>query len=211
MTHRLGGRPSSGRRRGASAVALNLPPTVRLRVSPAGFRRLCGANPDLRLERTAEGVLVAMSPAGSDSGRRNALLTARLVNWAVADGTGVPFDSSAGFTLPNTAVRAPDVSWVTRERWDALTPAEKRTFSAIYPDFAAELRSPSDTRAEVQAKMREYLAQGTRLGWLIDPEAEEVEVYRPGRPVEVLKRPDSLPGEDVLPGFVLDLKGILFD
>src|SRR5689334_8926630 len=152
-----------------------------------------------------------MSPAGMDSGRRNAFLTAQLVVWAKGNGTGVAFDSSAGCTLPNSAIRSPDACWMTKERWNQLADTQKQVFSPVCPDFVVELRSPSDTKAEVREKMQEYLDQGARLGWFLDPIDETVEIYRPGRPVEVLKRPATLSGQDVLPGFDLDLAGILFD
>jgi len=137
-----------------------VPPGVRLRVTPDDFWQLCIANSDLRLERTARGRLVVMAPAGSDSGMWNADLTAQVVVWAKTDGTGVPFDSSAGFTLPNGAVRAPDASWIVRERWDALTREQKDRFSPICPDFVVELTSPSDTRTAAGKKMAEYINEG---------------------------------------------------
>jgi Uma2 family endonuclease len=182
-----------------------------LRLTDRAFGKLCAANPDLKLERTARGELVIMPPAGADSGRRNLDLCAQLWNWNRRTGLGIAFDSSAGFTLPNTAIRGPDATWMARERWDALPQSERETFAHVCPDFVAELRSKSDKLFELRAKMREYIAQGIRLGWLIDPKIGKVAIYRPGRPVEVLKRPATLSGEDVLPGFVLDLKGILFD
>lgn len=182
-----------------------------LRLSDAAFWKLCRANPDLRLERTAKGELVVMPPAGPDSSRRNMSLGAQLWNWNERTGLGVAFDSSAGFTLPNTAIRGPDATWMTRERWDALTQDERERFAHVCPDFVAELRSRSDGMKDLRKKMLEYLAQGVRLGWLIDPKGQSVLIYRPGRPVETLKQPKSLSGEDVLPGFVLGLKGILFD
>jgi Uma2 family endonuclease len=182
-----------------------------LRLTDRAFEKLCAANPDLRLERTSRGELVVMSPAGSMSGRRNAKLILRLGNWAETDGTGEFFDSSAGFTLPNTAIRGPDASWMLRERWEALSEDDRERFSHVCPDFVAELRSRSDKKKDLRAKMREYITQGARLGWLIDPKIARVEIYRPGRPVELLKRPATLSGEDVLPGFVLDLDGILFN
>jgi Uma2 family endonuclease len=190
---------------------LAVPPDVRLRASDQDFWRLCQANPDLRLERTARGDLIIMPPVGTESGGRNARLTMRLGVWAEADGTGKHFDSSTGYTLPNGNTRSPDASWVHKERWNELTPEQKEKFAPICPDFAVELCSPSDDKEDVRKKMREYMSQGLRLGWLIDPFDSTVEVYRPGRPVEALKRPATLSGEDVLPGFVLDLKGILFD
>jgi len=182
-----------------------------LRLSDAAFWKLCRANPDLRLERTAKGELVVMPPAGAESSRRNMSLGAQLWNWNQRTGLGVAFDSSAGFTLPNTAIRGPDATWMTRERWDALSPDERDRFSHVCPDFVVELRSKSDGMKDLRKKLHEYLAQGVRLGWLIDPKSRTVLIYRPGRPVEVLKAPLTLSGEGVLPGFVLDLKGILFD
>ncbi len=195
----------------APPIALAVPPGVRLQVSDDDFGALCTANRDLRLERTAQGDLIVMAPAGSESGGRNAVLTGRLYIWAAADGAGVSFDSSAGFRLPNGATRAPDASWIRNDRWNALTPEQKRGFAPICPDFAVELCSPSDDRKLASEKMREYVDNGLRLGWLLDPDDGRVEIHRPGRPVEVLDRPATLSGEDVLPGFTLDLKGILFD
>ncbi|MFO0960794.1 MAG: Uma2 family endonuclease [Isosphaeraceae bacterium] len=175
------------------------------------FQRLCRDNPDLRLERTAGGELIVMSPAGSNSGRRNFLIAGPLWAWNQANGLGVAFDSSTGFTLPNGAIRSPDASWIVQARWDALTPAERDTYAPICPDFVVELRSPSDTLRELRAKMREYRSHGARLGWLIDPSRKSATIYRPGRRPEALKSPASLSGEDVLPGFTLELKGILDD
>ena len=193
-------------------VALELTPDVRLFVSPEGFRRLCGANPDLRLERTARGAIEAMPPAFGGTGARNCRLTTQVGSWAWNDGTGTAFDSSAGFTLPNEAVRSPDASWIRNERWHALTEEQRdNSFSPICPDFVVELRSRTDRLKKLQKRMREYIEQGARLGWLIDPIRGTVEIYRPGRPVDRLMKPDSLSGEDILPGFVLDLKGILFE
>jgi Uma2 family endonuclease len=133
------------------------------------------------------------------------------MSWVKQTGLGQAFDSSTGFTLPNTAIRSPDASWLAQDRWDALTSEEKQRFAPLCPDFVAELRSPTDPLKEVRAKLREYMAQGARLGWLIDPKRREVEIYRPSQPVETLKDPRTLSGEGVLPGFTLDLKGILFD
>jgi Uma2 family endonuclease len=192
-------------------IALAVPAGVRLHVSDDDFSALCVVNTDLRLERTAQGDLIVMTPAGSETGGRNARLTSRLVVWADADGEGTAFDSSAGFRFPNGATRAPDASWIRNDRWNALAPEQKRRFAPICPDFAVELCSPSDERKTASAKMREYIDNGLRLGWLLDPDDGQVEIHRPGRPVEVLDRPATLSGEDVLPGFTLDLKGILFD
>jgi len=150
-----------------------------------------------------------MTPASSGSGRRNQLLSQRLGVWAEADGRGLTFDSSTGFTLPDGAIRSPDASWVARDRWDALTSEEQEGFAPLCPDFVAELRSASDRLRDLREKMAEYIGQGARLGWLIDPGRHVVEVYRPGRDPETMADPVTLPGEDVLPGFVLDLKDIL--
>src|SRR5262249_48330694 len=169
------------------------------------------ANPDLRLERTARGDLVIMPPAGTDSGGRNLEISVQLALWNKRNGQGRAFDSSTGFTLPSGAIRSPDSSWVALDRWNALTAEQKEGFAPICPDFVVELRSPTDSRRTLRAKLREYIAAGARLGWLIDRKRREVEVYRPARKVEVLKDPKTLPGDDVLPGFTLDLKGILFD
>jgi Uma2 family endonuclease len=182
-----------------------------LRASPKAFWRLCAANPDLRLERTAKGEVIVMAPAGSDSGWRNGKLTMRLGIWAEQDDTGEFFDSSTGFTLPNGAVRSPDASWIVRDRWLAVPLNDRQRFSGICPDFVVEILSPSDLLSEGREKIREYLDQGVRLGWLLDPKSGLAEIYRPGRPVESQDRPATLSGEDVLPGFVLELQGILFD
>jgi Uma2 family endonuclease len=202
--------PRTSHRR-TEKTALLVPRRSGLRVSDRLFTRLCRDNGDLRLERTARGELIVMPPAGTESGGRNAKLNQRLANWAESDGTGEYFDSSAGYTLPNGAIRSPDASWIIRERWEALSRKDRRRFAPICPDFVVELMSPTDTRAEAREKLREYIEQGARLGWLIDPEAREVENYRPGQPVETLRSPETLSGEAVLPGFVLELKGIIRD
>lgn len=212
MSTRVGFQPGSGRLRSGRVIKLAVPSGVQLRISDRDFWQLCQENRDLRMERTEKGVLEVMPPTSGGTGARNADLTAQVVVWAKTDGTGTAFDSSAGFKLPNGATRSPDTSWVTNERWNALTiPEKEEKFSPICPDFVIELRSRSDRKKKLQEKMREYLAQGARLGWLIDPRDGTVEIYRPGRPVETLNRPATLSGDDVLPGFVLDLKGILFD
>ena len=187
-----------------SALTLCLPP----RLSERRFLQICQANPELHLERTANGELIIMSPTGSETGLRNTQLTGQLWWWNEQQNLGEVFDSSTGFRLPNGADRSPDASWVAKDRWLALTPAQRRRFAPLCPDFVAELRSPSDDLAPLQAKMREYLANGARLGWLIDTGIQRVEIYRPEQPVEVLERPESLSGEEVLPGFVLRLERI---
>ena len=192
-------------------VPLMVPRESGLYASAGSFWRLCRANPDLRLERTARGEVIVMAPAGADSGWRNGKLTQRLGNWSDVDGTGEFFDSSAGFTLPNGKVTAADASWIVRERWLALPAKLRKRFAPIAPDFVVEIISPSDDLASLREKMLEYLGQGVRLGWLLDPKSEIAEIYRPGLPVRSLNRPATLSGEEVLPGFLLDLRGILFD
>jgi Uma2 family endonuclease len=189
---------------------VEIPPLV-LRLEPVidmsdeQFFELCQLNRDLRLERTSQGDLVIMPPTGGETGRTNFKLTQVFGNWVDADGTGVGFDSSTGFTLPNGAKRSPDLAWVTRERWEALTPQQRRQFPPLCPDFVLELRSSSDALATVQAKMHEYLDNGARLGWLIDPIEKKVYIYRPQGPVECLDNPQTVSGDPVLPGFVLEL------
>jgi Uma2 family endonuclease len=170
------------------------------------FRRLCQENPELRIELTAQQELVIMPPTGSETGRRNSTLTQRLANWSETDGTGVVFDSSTLFTLPNGAKRSPDVSWVKKERWDVLTREQREGFAPLCPDFVVELRSRTDRLLDLQDKMREYIANGVRLGWLIDPLDKRVYVYRPGQPVETLDDPATLSGDPILPGFVLHVR-----
>ncbi len=189
-----------------TALILNLSPTIEL--TDEQFFQLCQNNQDLRIERTAQGELIIMPPTGWGSGNRNGRLNQRLFNWTDADGTGIAFDSSTGYKLPNGANRSPDASWISRERLEALNPDPAR-FMPMAPDFAVELRSANDSLRLLQQKMQEYFDCGVRLGWLIDPQNQQVEIYRLGQNVEILKSPSSLSGEDVLPGFVLDLTGIL--
>ncbi|WP_218081768.1 Uma2 family endonuclease [Anthocerotibacter panamensis] len=176
-----------------------------LELTDVQFSKLCQRNPDLRLERTAQGELVAMAPTGGESSRRNADLCFELVAWNRKQNLGVVFDSSGGFMLPNGAIRSPDVAWVRLERWDALSPQQREKFLPLSPDFVLELRSVTDNLAAIQAKMREYMANGVRLGWLLDPQTQGVEVYTDGA-VTALQAPEILSGGEVLPGFVLKLR-----
>jgi Uma2 family endonuclease len=173
------------------------------------FYRLSVDNPELRLELTAEGELILRSPTGARTGHRNSELNYHLVAWAKADGTGLTFDSSTVFSLPNGAKRSPDAAWLRKERWDAFSNEEQEKFAPLCPDFVAELRSPSDSLDELKSKMEEYIENGSKLGWLIDPAEKRVYVYRPGRGVECLEVPKSLHGGHVLKGLVLDLQDIL--
>lgn len=188
-------------------AATGLPIVLRLRpivdLTDDQFFELCQINDILRIERTAGGELLVMPPAGSGTGHRNLKIAVRLGVWAERDGTGLAFDSSAGFTLPNSAVRSPDAAWITQERWEQVPPERRDKFAPICPDFVLELRSPTDTLHDLQDKMAEYLANGARLGWLLDPRPRHVHVYRPGEPPVRLDDPESVSADPVLKGFVL--------
>ena len=191
---------------GCTPTELRFEPTVAL--TEDQFAAFCAQNRDMRIELTAEGVLEIMPPAYSITGSQNADITMELGIWARRDGAGVFFDSSAGFRLPNRAIRAPDASWVLRSRLAALSDEDKNRFIPLCPDFVIELRSTTDRLSVLQAKMAEYIANGARLGWLIDPIARRVYVYRPNAPVEVLDAPDTLSAEPELAGFALNLTPI---
>ena len=190
---------------GHGPIALRLPPGVQL--TDGLLAELSSLNDALRLERNAQGELEILPPAHGITGRRNSRITARLDVWTEGDGTGEAFDSSAGFTLSNGAVRSPDASWILKSRLAQLTSEQKSGFAHICPDFVIELRSGSDALRSLQRKMEEYIANGTKLGWLIDSidRRRRVYVYRPGAEVEILEGPESLSGEPELPSFVLDL------
>ena len=172
------------------------------------FFEFCQINRDLRIERNAHGELILMPPTGGETGDRNAEIGMQLRLWAKRDGTGTTFDSSGGFVLPNKAVLSPDASWVRKSRLAKLTAEQKRKFLPLCPDFAIELRSPTDRLSVLQDKMQEYLDNGARLGWLIDPEQKRVYIYRPRAPIEQLDRPKTVSGDPVLAGFVLDLREV---
>jgi len=192
----------------ATPVPLSLRFGSVLHLSDDELFELCAKNPELRIERTAEGNLIVMTPAGGASGHRNLEVAAALALWARRDGTGVGFDSSTGFLLPNGAMRAPDAAWVLRSRLDQLSTQVKEKFLPLCPDLAIELRSPSDGLSDLQAKMEEYRANGARLGWLLDPKERRVHVYRPGQPIEVLEDPATVSGDPELPGFILELEPV---
>jgi len=192
-------------------LTLNVPPAVGL--TDEQFYQLCLANQEWRLELTAQGELIIMPPTGGESGIRNSDLNLQVGLWNHQTKLGKVFDSSTEFRLPNGAKRSPDVSWVKMERWQALSPEDKKRFPPLCPDFLIELRSETDSMKDLRAKMQEYQNNGTRLGWLIDPQTPLVEIYRPSRNVETINfffdEPPTLSGEDVLPGFILDLTPIL--
>ncbi|MEL7350221.1 MAG: Uma2 family endonuclease [Cyanobacteria bacterium P01_A01_bin.116] len=188
-------------------LTLQFPPSTQL--SDDQYYEFCLANRDIRIERNASGELILMPPTGGETGRRNASITVQLGIWNQKAKLGEVFDSSSGFKLPNGADRAPDASWVTSAKWHALTPAQKEKFPPICPDFVIELRSSTDRLSVLQAKMQEYIDNGARLGWLINRKDKQVEIYRPEQAIETLQDPSKLLGETVLPGFELELEGIL--
>ncbi|NJM27212.1 MAG: Uma2 family endonuclease [Pseudanabaena sp. RU_4_16] len=186
-------------------ITVNIPPSLTLTVTHEQLVELAIANRDLQLERTAAGELIVMAPTGSITGNRNLDIEGQLWLWNRQAKLGKTFNSSTGFHLPNGADRSPDAAWVRQDRWDALTPEQQEGFAPLCPDFIVELRSTHDNLSLLQVKMQEYMSNGTCLGWLIDRKNQTVEIYRQGQAVEILHRPLSLSGEDVLPGFVLDL------
>ena len=182
------------------------------KITPEQFDRLADIEQIVRMELTQDGELIVMSPTGGEAGRKNFNLYLDLGNWNRQTKLGEAFDSSTIFVLPNGARRSPDVSWIKSDRWSQLTQKQKDSFPPLAPDFVIELVSPSDLKnqryEDLQAKMQEYLDNGVQLGWLIEPAAKTVEIYRPHQQVKVLNNPQSLSGEKVLPGFILDLSEI---
>lgn len=189
-----------------TAITLDLRPVVDL--TSEQFYKLCQANPDIKLELDSKGKLIVMPPTGGETGDRNSEINYQLRAWNKHTKMGKCFDSSTGFVLPNGAKRSPDAAWIPLDRWEFLTPEQRKRFLPLCPDFAIELMSETDTLGEVQKKMQEYTDNGLRLGWLINPKNKIVEIYRLRQNVEVRRSPTTLSGEDVLPGFVLDLNQI---
>ena len=172
------------------------------------FEQLCAQNRDTKFEMTSKGELIVMSPTGSESGRQNGDLFGQIWYWNRQSKLGVVFDSSTGFTFPNGAKRSPDVSWIEISRWHELTKQQQRRFAPIAPDFVLELLSPNDRLQDVQQKMREYQECGVKLGWLIYPDEKRVEIYRLGKDIETLIAPQSLSGENLMPGLIVELNEI---
>ncbi|MEC4803489.1 MAG: Uma2 family endonuclease [Jaaginema sp. PMC 1079.18] len=177
-------------------------------MSTEEFYQFCQANRDLRIERTAQGEVIVMPPAFSDTGHRNFNIAAYLWVWSEGDNTGLGFDSSTGFTLPNGAVRSPDASWIKKDRWQQLSDNQKASFAPICPDFVIELRSNSDTLKGLQNKMVEYIENGAILGWLIDRKNRQVYIYRPNRKPEILDNPDVVNGDPELTNFQMPMAKI---
>ncbi|PIG91379.1 Uma2 family endonuclease [Gloeocapsopsis sp. IPPAS B-1203] len=182
--------------------------TLKLPLTDEEFMRIASENEEWRFESTKDGELVITPPTGGNTGRRNSKITTQLELWNSASNLGETFDSSTMFVLPNGARRSPDAAWIKSDRWNTLTLEQQDKFPPLCPDFVIELRSPSDNIEELQQKMQEYLENGAVLGWLIDPKTRRVEVYRYGRNKETLESPVTLSGEEVLPGFVLNLQAI---
>ena len=190
----------------SNQLVLQMPPAWEM--SADSFFDFCQLNSHLRIERTATGKLIIMSPAGSETGNRNFRLIQQLANWADQDDSGIGFDSSAGFILPNGATRSPDTSWIRLTKWNSLSAEQKTKFAPICPDFVVELRSPSDSLRVLQEKMQEYIDNGASLGWLIDRTTRQVFIYIPDSEVRCLDNPKNISGDPLLAGFVLDLEMI---
>jgi Uma2 family endonuclease len=187
-------------------VVLQLKPAINL--TDDQLFELCQLNRDWRIEYTAQGELIVMPPTGGETGSQNAEITFQVQSWTRGDQTGIAFDSSTGFKLPNGATRSPDAAWVRRSRLAVLTREQKQKFLPLCPDFVLELRSPTDNLQAIQDKMQEYLGNGAQLGWLIDPLARRVHIYRPQRQPQVLEAPSTVSADPLLPGFVLDLQKV---
>ena len=198
----------AARRSGAQALALELQMQPVIDMSREQFLRFCQLNRDVRIERSAEGGIAVMAPTGGETGARSGRLFAAVFRWAEDDGSGVAFDSSTGFELPNGAVRSPDAAWVLRARLARLSAEDRQGFLPLCPDFVIELLSPSDSRAAVRRRMEEYRENGARLGWLIDPGRRQVAVYRAAGVAEQRSGSGVLTGDPVLPGFTLDVASI---
>jgi Uma2 family endonuclease len=189
---------------GPEPMAFEMP-----RISYREFVRLCQRHSNLRVERTHEGKLIFMPPAEADGDSRNTAITTLLTlwNWSLPE-PGKTFGPSAGFTLPSGATRSPDAAWISAAHWNALTASERRGFAHICPEFVVELLSPSDSLPETQAKLVEYLTNGTQLGLLIDRKRKVVEIYRPGLAVQIVTNPNSVNCDPELPGFTLSLERV---
>jgi Uma2 family endonuclease len=204
---------SFGIREGAKVMnfqTIDLSPVITL--TREEFIKLCAANPEMKLERTAKGELIVMSPTGGETGSFNSDLNYELSAWNRSSTErkiiGKTFDSSTGFSLPKGSDRSPDAAWISLAKWESLTPEQRKGFLPLCPEFLIELLSPSDSWKQGQSKMEEYMDNGCLLGWLIDPKHKRVAIYRQGQPVEILDNPKTLLGEEVLPNFVLDISSI---
>jgi Uma2 family endonuclease len=188
-------------------------PAIRIRLGDtkdemlSRFDHFAHQNPDLVLEQDSSGEIVIMAPAGAEGSSKNSEIAYQLTAWSRQHG-GWSFDSSALFVLPCGSKRSPDAAWIRTDRWEALPKEERMAFPHIAPDFAIELRSPTDRLATLKGKMQEYIDNGVRLAWLIDPILKQVHIYQPGKPTELLDNPASVSGGEVLSGFTLELARI---
>ncbi|GAB4217968.1 MAG: Uma2 family endonuclease [Synechococcales cyanobacterium] len=187
-----------------TAFTLDLTPLSTL--TRQNFIRLCAANPDLKLERTAQGELIVIAPTGGETGNLNFEIAGEIYVWNRQRGLGQSFDSSTGFSLPLGSDRSPDLAWIPMPTWEALDPSERKGFLPVCPDFVVEIVSPTDSWLRTQAKMQEYMDNGCRLGWLLDPQLKRVLIYRQGHNPELVEDPETLSGEAVLPGFTLRIR-----
>lgn len=191
----------------SSPLVVRIPPSMQM--TDEQFFEFCQINSDLRIERNKLREISIMPPTGSETGNRDARIIQQLMNWADEDETGIAFSSSTGFTLSTGAERSPDASWIRLERWNALSPEQQQKFAPICPDFVVKLRSPSDNLRPLQEKMEEYMREpGVQLGWLIDRKHSRIYIYRPGMTEECLENLNSISGDPVLPGFVLNLSKV---
>jgi Uma2 family endonuclease len=186
-----------------TAITLNLKPLTQL--THEQFYELCMANKDVAMERSPQGELIIMSPVGGGSGKQEAKYLMRLGNWNERTGLGEVFSSSTVFKLPGGGDRSPDAAWITKERWETLSEDDQERFPPLCPDFVIELRSKTDALKPLRAKMQEYLDSGLRLGWLINPQDQTVEIYQAGKEMKVVQLPATVSGENVLPGFELEV------
>jgi Uma2 family endonuclease len=189
-----------------TAYTINLDPVVTM--TSEQFYQLCRVNPGLKFERTSKGELIIMPPAGGEAGKHNFDIGLELGLWNRQAQLGVCFDSSTCFQLPNGGDRSPDLAWIRQDRWAALTPEQKEKFPPIAPDFVLKLMSPTDRLKDTQVKMQEYMSSGVKLGWLINRKTRTVEIYRLGKETELIESPVTLSGEDILPGFILDMRSV---
>ena len=187
-----------------NTYTLNLKPLA-AKITVEHFEQLCQLNPDLKLETNHYGELIVMSPTGYETGMNNAGLIAQFWIWNRQYKLGVVCDSSTGFILPNGAIRSPDLSWIAKERLTRFSKKEKQKFLPLTPDFVLELMSPSDKLKDIQAKMQEYRDNGVKLGWLINPQQQQVEIYRQDESMEVTNKPSTLSAEELLPNLVIEL------
>ncbi|MCC5637835.1 Uma2 family endonuclease [Nostoc sp. CHAB 5844] len=188
-------------------LMIQIPPSMQM--TDEQFFEFCQVNRDLRIERDRFGEILIMPPTGSETGNREFNIAVQLGIWTEQDGTGIAFSSSTGFTLSTGAKRSPDASWMKLERWNTLSSEQQQRFAPICPDFVVELRSPSDNLQPLKDKMAEYIKEpGVQLGWLIDRKHRRVYIYRPGQPEKIWENPETVSGEPVLPGFILNMNKV---